>query len=90
MLQWAASNGALLNSDTCAAAANGGQLTVLKWLHETQQVDWDERVCENAASGGHLEVCGHVLESVLLPCECALALSYCVRVYECSCVFVRA
>ena len=54
--------------DTCAAAAVGGHLDVLKWLRSPEckvydYVDlnyshcrWDEETCLAAAQGGHLEV----------------------------------
>ena len=37
----------------CRAAAEGGQLECLKYLHENG-CPWDERTCEAAASCGHL------------------------------------
>jgi len=41
--------------ETCANAAEGGHLEVLKWARENG-CPWDERTCANAAEGGHLEV----------------------------------
>jgi len=41
--------------DTCAAAAKGGQLRVLKWLRE-RNCPWDEDTCEGAARNGHFEI----------------------------------
>ena len=40
---------------TCAGAAEGGQLEVLKWLRENG-CPWCERTCMSAAKGGHLEI----------------------------------
>jgi len=40
---------------TCAYAARGGHLEVLKWLRG-QGCEWDSYTCAEAALGGHLEV----------------------------------
>ena len=47
--------GARPREETCAAAAAGGRLEVLKWARE-HGCDWDEVTCACAARGGHLEV----------------------------------
>ena len=39
---------------TCAYAADGGHLDVLKWARENG-CSWDEDTCSGAAFGGHLE-----------------------------------
>ena len=39
----------------CTAAAAGGHLEILKYLHE-KGFPWDYRTCRNAARHGHLEV----------------------------------
>jgi hypothetical protein len=40
---------------TCADAAGGGHLEVLKWAREND-CPWDELTCVSAAKHGHLEV----------------------------------
>ena len=40
---------------TCAFAAGGGHLEVLKWLH-ANGCPWDEETCACAAEGDHLAV----------------------------------
>ncbi len=40
---------------TCAYAAQGGQLEVLKWAHENGCY-WNSQICAYAAHGGHLEL----------------------------------
>jgi len=40
---------------TCAYAAEGGHLEVLKWARENG-CPWDKQTCAYAAKGGHLEV----------------------------------
>ena len=45
----------LWDAFTCSAAADGGHLRVLKYLHESG-CPWDEWTCSNAAFGGHLDV----------------------------------
>ena len=48
------------NKWTCAYAAKGGHLEVLKWLRDPNlpggPVDWDTMTCACAAKGGQLEV----------------------------------
>ena len=39
---------------TCARAAKGGHLEVLKWAH-ANGCPWDAKTCETAAWNGHLE-----------------------------------
>ncbi|CAM9526596.1 unnamed protein product [Chrysoparadoxa australica] len=42
---------------TCAAAAEGGHLEVLKWLREGPDVcPWGAWICKAAAKGGHLDI----------------------------------
>ncbi len=56
MLKWAVQKGYPLNEvDTFCAAAVGGHLHVLKWLHQ-QKYQFDERVSWTAATMGHLKV----------------------------------
>ena len=43
------------DEETCAFAAWGGHLEVLKWAHENG-CPWDEETCAYAARGGRLEV----------------------------------
>jgi len=45
----------LWDSKTCADAARGGHLDVLKWARENG-APWNEQTCANAAAGGYLEV----------------------------------
>ena len=40
---------------TCASAAEGGHLEVLKWLRR-ERCEWDEGTCTDAATNGHLHV----------------------------------
>ena len=47
---------------SCAAAAEGGQLECLKYLHENGCA-WDESTCEAAAEGGHLECLKYLHEN---------------------------
>ena len=57
-----------LDESTCAAAARGGHLEVLKWLRsQDDPCPWDEETCYCAALGGHLEVL-HWLRSQEDPC----------------------
>ena len=47
------------DEQTCAFAAAGGRLDVLKWLREGcwgRHPNWDKRTCQWAASAGHLKV----------------------------------
>merc|ERR1711977_205804 len=39
----------------CTAAARGGHLELMKYLHE-EGCPWGERTCQMAAKGGHLEM----------------------------------
>ena len=54
-----------LGKDTCAHAAKGGHLDVLKYLHENG-CPWDEWTCAGAAVGGHLELLKYLHENVVL------------------------
>jgi hypothetical protein len=59
-LQWARVNGALellstSSAHTCAMAASGGQIDVLKWLLDVG-CRMDENTCSAAAIGGHLDL----------------------------------
>ena len=54
MLQWARENDCPWDEDTCACAAEGGNLEVLKWARENG-CPWDERTRERAASKGYVE-----------------------------------
>ncbi len=61
--------------NTCAEAAGGGHLEILKWAR-ANGCEWDSETCESAARGGHLDVLkwafangsGWCLSSIL---ECA-------------------
>jgi len=53
-LDWV-ERGGVYNEHTREAAAKGGQLRILKWLHE-QDCPLDTSTCWGAANGGHLEV----------------------------------
>jgi hypothetical protein len=46
---------------TCAYAAKGGHLDVLKWAHE-QGCPWDELTCAHAADGRHVQVLKWIYE----------------------------
>ena len=52
----------LFDENTCEFAALGGQLEVLKYLHE-KGCPWNEGTCANAAEGGHLEVLKYAHEN---------------------------
>ena len=43
------------DEDTCAQAAAGGNLGVLKWLRETAKCPWDRRTLDAAAGRGDLK-----------------------------------
>ena len=43
------------DASTCANAAKGGHLDVLKWARENH-CPWNEDTCANAAKGGHLDI----------------------------------
>ena len=49
----------------CAAAAAGGHVTLLYWLHFKEGVDWDDGVLVAAAAGGHLSVFQSVAHEIL-------------------------
>ena len=55
MLIWLHGQGCPWNSKTCKAAAERGNMEVLKWLH-SQGCPWDEETCIAAAELGHLEM----------------------------------
>jgi hypothetical protein len=55
-LAWARANGCAWEERTCACAAAGGNLDVLRWAHVEEGCPWDESTCGQAAQGGHLEV----------------------------------
>ena len=48
-------DGCAWDASTCAAAAAGGHLTVLRYARK-RKCPWDARTASNAARGGHLEV----------------------------------
>ena len=48
-------------SETCAYAALGGHLEMVKFLHE-KGCPWDSRATEYAADGGHLDVLKYLHE----------------------------
>ena len=56
-LAWAKASGCPWVSLTCALAARGGRLHVLRWAREHgSPCPWDAYTCACAARGGHLEV----------------------------------
>lgn len=56
VLKWCQDNNVgLLDEYTCAHAALGGQLTVIKWLR-AHGCPWSARTCWYASLGGHLHV----------------------------------
>src|SRR5689334_21762832 len=61
LLEWARQANGMCRSakawdkSTCAGAAQGGHLEVLKWAR-ANGCPWNEWTCANAAAGGHLEV----------------------------------
>ena len=63
VLQYLYENGYPLNTDEniCTAAARGGKLETLVWLHEIG-CPWDTYTCTVAALGGHLEVLRYLHE----------------------------
>ena len=60
MLKWAREHGCEWDAATCACAASGGHLKVLKWARASTSArvpcPWDERTCSYAAHCGHLKV----------------------------------
>jgi hypothetical protein len=55
--RWARENGCPWDESTCAAAAKGGHLEMLKWAREQDPpCFWDWKTCAAAAEGGQLEV----------------------------------
>ena len=72
MLIWAREHGCTWDEMTCAKAAEGGHLEVLKWAREhgcpleedeptshqydNEDATWGVQCCALAAKGGHLEV----------------------------------
>lgn len=59
----------------CAAAAEEGNLDVLKWLHEIVGCEWDETTCLNAVKRNHLEVLKYCLQN-----KCPWNRSWCLFV----------
>ena len=51
VLQWARSNGAPWNEQTCSSAAQNGHEEVLQWAR-SNGAPWDEQTCFRAASSG--------------------------------------
>jgi len=43
------------NKDTCALAAHGGHLDILKWAR-ANKCPWDEMTCVEAANGGYYKL----------------------------------
>ena len=62
MVMFAEENGCPWNEKTCADAAEGGHLDVLKYLHENG-CPWNEKTCESAAEYGHLDVLKYAREN---------------------------
>lgn len=62
LLKWAKLNGYYWNKNTCANAAESGNLEVLMYLHENK-CPWSKLSCENAAKNGHLEVLKYLHEN---------------------------
>ncbi len=60
-LQWALENGCLLNHGTLIAslamdaAAEGGHLDILKWIHETIMSSWSASFVHAAAKNGYMD-----------------------------------
>jgi len=50
------------DENACDAAAYGGHLECLKYLHENG-CPWDKRACASAAGGGHLECMKYLREN---------------------------
>jgi len=65
-LQRARKHGLHWDQRTCAYAARGGHLDILKWARQQDRLDasglrpppcpWDEETCAGAAEGGHLHI----------------------------------
>jgi len=55
ILIWMYENDYLIDTDSCARAAEFGQLHILKWLR-TKDFDWDINAYRYAARAGHLEI----------------------------------
>ena len=50
ILEWAVRNDCGINEDTCRAAAEGGHLRVLQWLH-AEGCPWNWTACRGAQGG---------------------------------------
>jgi hypothetical protein len=56
IVEWALTHGIFFwGGETCRAAASGGHLQLLQWLHG-KGCPWDYRTCEGAAAGGHMDL----------------------------------
>ncbi len=60
---WGKNKGNKLNLSTCLCAAQFGNLEILKWLVEQNSIEkfeepsiYDNRICQWAAKGGHLQI----------------------------------
>ena len=62
MIEYAHENGCPWSEGTCAGAAKGGHLHVLKYAHENG-CPWDRMTCNYAAAGGHLQVLRYAREN---------------------------
>ena len=61
VLIWLRSLSCPFGTSTCAAAAMGGHLAVLQWLHEDCRCAWDTSVRFAAAANGRVDVLEWVL-----------------------------
>ena len=59
---WLRKNRARWSKNTCAFAAKGGHLHVIKYAHENG-CPWDATTCSKAAEGGHLDVLKYAHEN---------------------------
>ena len=62
MLKWARDNGCPWDEDTCAFAAEAGQLDALKWARENG-CPWNSDTCEFAANAEEVEVLEWAIEN---------------------------
>jgi hypothetical protein len=62
MVKYCVANECPIYEYTCACAAGGGHLEVLKYLHEEVKAPWDFRTATRAAQNGHLHILEYLVE----------------------------
>jgi len=61
-VKYCVANQCLVDLRACTIAADGGQLEMLKYLHETAKAPWDYRTAEYAATEGYLHILEYLVE----------------------------